>query len=294
ARLGPVRPNPSFDATPALAAVLRPGATVDIDAWQWQRPLTIPSSPEGLAELRLGAEDLSRARADRADLRIVDAGGHQWPYLLVPAVQRASVDLRTTGPSTEDGKSVWRIALPATPLQLDRIVLYTGRPVLDRRYRLLAPGDDGKRRELASGTLAQDLRRPRPIAIDFTATRVATLELEIADGDDAPIDLARVEAPLALPSVLVAAPAGTYTLLAGNPDAEAPRYELDGARALVRDLRRVPVQAEGGRDNPQWTGTPGGTAQRRAWLQQAAIWGVIVLAVAVLGMVTLRLVRQGD
>lgn len=294
ARLGPVRPNPSFDATPALAAVLRPGAAVEIDAWQWQRPVTIPGSPEGLAELRLGPEDLSRARADRADLRIVDGSGHQWPYLLAPAVQRASVDLRATGPTTKDGKSVWRIALPATPLQLDRIVLHTGRPVLDRRYRLLAPGDDGQPRELAAGTLAQNLRRPRPIAIDFAATRVGSLELEVVDGDDAPIDLARVEAPLALPSLLVAAPAGAYTLLAGNPDAEAPRYELDGARSLVRDLRRVPVQADAGRDNPQWTGTPGGTAQRRAWLQQAAIWGVIVLAVAVLGLITLRLVRQGD
>lgn len=294
ARLGPVRPSPSFDATPALAAVLRPGAAVDIDAWQWQRPVTIPSSPEGLAELRLGPEDLSRARADRADLRIVDTGGHQWPYLLAPAVQRASVDLRTTGPSSKDGKSVWRIELPATPLQLDRIVLHTGRPVLDRRFRLLAPDDDGKPRELASGALAQDLRRPRPIAIDFAATRVASLELEVLDGDDAPIDLERVEAPLALPSLLVAAPAGAYTLLAGNPDAEAPRYELDGARSLVRDLRRAPAQADAGRDNPQWTGIPGGTARLRGLLQQAAIWGVIVLAVAVLGIVTLRLVRQTD
>ena len=292
ARLGPLRPNPAFDARPALADVLRPGAAVEVDAWQWQRPVTIPDSPEGLVELRLGPEDLSRARADRADLRVVDASGHQWPYVFSPAVQRASVDLRATGPATKEGKSTWRIALPASPMTLDRVVLHTGRPVLDRAYRLLVRGDDGRPRVLASGTLAQDLRRPRPIPIGFPATRVDGLELEVIDGDDAPIALARVEAPLALPSLLVAAPAGTYTLLAGNPDAEAPRYEIDGARALLRELRNVPADAGDGRDNPAWTGTPGGTARRNAGLQQAAIWGVIALAVAVLGFVTLRLVRQ--
>ena len=292
ARLGPMRRNPAFDARPALADVLRPGAAVEVDAWQWQRPVTIPDSPEGLVELRLGPEDLSRARADRADLRVVDASGHQWPYVFSPAVQRASVDLRATGPATKEGKSTWRIALPASPMTLDRVVLHTGRPVLDRAYRLLVRGDDGRPRVLASGTLAQDLRRPRPIPIGFPATRVDGLELEVIDGDDAPIALARVEAPLALPSLLVAAPAGTYTLLAGNPDAEAPRYEIDGARALLRELRNVPADAGDGRDNPAWTGTPGGTARRNAGLQQAAIWGVIALAVAVLGFVTLRLVRQ--
>jgi hypothetical protein len=293
ARLGAVRRNPSFDASPALAAVLRPGAAVEIDAWQWQRPLSVPESPEGLVELRLGAEDVARARADRADLRVVDGDGRQWPYLVAPAVQRASVALRATGPASADGKSVWQIALPAVPLTLDRIVLQPARTVLDRRFRLRTHDTDGKVRVLAEGTLAQDLRRPRPIAIDFPATRVDALELEVVDGDDAPIELARVETSLALPSLLVAARAGHYLLLAGNPDADAPRYELGGASAVVRDLRSVPVQAEAGRDNPDWTGTPGGTARRRAWLQQAAIWGVIGLAVAVLGLVTLRLVRQG-
>ena len=214
--------------------------------------------------------------------------------MVAPAVRRTSVDLSATGPKSEDGTSVWKIAPPAAPLTLDRLVLRTARPVLDRRYRLLTRGDDGKEVVLATGALAQDLRRRFPTAIDFPATRVEALEREVADGDDAPIAIARIEAPLVLPSLLVVAPAGSYTLLAGNPDAELPRYEIEGARELLRDLGRVVAQADAGRDNPQWTGTPGGSARRRAWLQQLAVWGAIVLAVAVQGFVTLRLVRQGD
>lgn len=294
ARLGPVRRNPAFDARPALAAVLRPGAPVEIDAWQWQRPVTIPDSPEGLAEIRLGPDDLSRAQTSLGDLRVVDAEGRQWSWIVEPALARASVDLTAGGPRSADGRSVWTIALPAAPLVLDRIVLHPARPVLDRRYTLRTRGDDGRERVLAEGTLAQDLRRPRPVAIDFPAARMDRLELEVVDGDDAPIELARVEAALALPSLLVAAPAGRYLLLAGNPDAALPRYEIEGARSLLRDLRRVPAAPGEGRDNPDWTGTPGGSARRRALLQQAAVWGVIVLAVAVLGFVTLRLVRRPD
>lgn len=294
ARLGAVRANPSFDARPALAAVQRPGAALEVDAWQWRRPVTIPASPEGLVELRLAPEDLARARADRADLRIVGADQRQWPYLVAPAVDATRVALALAGPRTKEGRSTWRIALPVAALVLDRIVVETARPVLGRRFRLLGEELDGTRRELAAGTLAQDLRRPAPLTIAFPETRLARLELEVEDGDDAPIEIASVVAPLALPRLLIAAPAGAYALLAGNPDADPARYEIERARDVVRDLRTVPATAGPGSDNAAWTGTPGGSARRRALLQQVAIWSAIVLAVAVLGVVTLRLVRRSD
>ena len=112
------------------------------------------------------------------------------------------------------------------------------------------------------------------------------------DGNDAPIEIARVETPVALPSLLLAAPPGAYTLLAGNPDAERPQYEIERARDVVLDLRTVAATSGPGGENTRWTGTPGGTASRQRRLQQLAIWGAIVLAVVVLGALTLRMARR--
>lgn len=292
ASLGPVRPNPSFDAAPALAAVMRPGPKVDVDAWRWQRRLDVPESPEGLVRVRLEPGDLAQARPDHADLRVVDGAGRQWPYVVAAATERTSVDLRLTGPTSAKGTSRWTLALPASPLVLDRLELDTARPVLSRRYRLLGRDEDGNEHVLAAGMLAQDLRRPGPLHVGFAPARVESLALEIDDGNDAPSELTRAAAALALPSVLVAAPAGSYTLVAGNPDAPAPEYELERARDVVLDLHSVPATSGPGAVNARWSGSPGGAARRNAILQQLAIWGVIGLAVLVLGVLTLRAARR--
>lgn len=292
ARLGPVRPNPAFDASPALAPVMQPGPVLDVDAWRWRRALDVPSSPEGLVRVRLEPEDLAQARDDRADLRVADDGGRQWPYVVAPAAERADVALRVEGPTTRDGRSTWRLALPVESLRLDALRIETVRPVLSRTYRLSTRDAGGAGRVLATGTLAQALRRPGPLRIDFPPTRVSSLVLEVENGDDAPIEIVRAVVPVALPSLLVAAPAGSYALLAGNPDAERPAYEIERARDVVLELRSVPAAPGAGVENARWTGTPGGAARQRQRLQQVAIWSAIALAVAVLGLLTLRMVRR--
>lgn len=292
ATLGPIRPNPAFDAGPLLEPVMRAGGAVDVDAWRWHRPIEVPSSPEGLVRVRLTAEDLAHASASRADLRVVDRDGRQWPFLVGPAVARDDVALGVERPRSVDGESRFRLVLPAAPLTVDRLVVEPARPVLDRPYRVVTTDDAGEERVLAQGRLVQDLRRPRPVAITFAATRVDDLELRFADGDDAPVELARVATSLPAPDLLLAAPAGSYVLLAGNDDADAPRYELARARDVVRELKSVPASGPPGAQNPRWTGTPGGAGARRERLARIFVWGAIVLAVVVLGALTLRVARR--
>jgi hypothetical protein len=293
ARLGSARPNPRFDPAPALAAVMHPGAAIEVDDWRWHRAVTIPPSPEGLATVRLAPADVAHAAATRADLRLVDAQRRQWPFVVVPALEREAMPVEVVGPRREEGRSRWTITVPAGTLTLDQLVVHTARPALGRRYRVLAPRD-GEERVLGGGTLAQDLRRPAPLVLSFSPARVARLELEVDDGDDAPLEITRVEAPVALPSLLVAAPPGGYTLLAGNPDAAAPRYELERAHEVLAGLRRVPAELGEGAENARWRGTPGGTAALRDRLQRGAIWTAIVVAVLVLGALTLRAARRPD
>lgn len=290
AHLGPVRPNPRYDPAPALAPLMHAGAELDPDDWRWHRVVTIPPSPEGLALVRLAPEDLAHAEPSRADLRLVDAEKRQWPFLVAPTSERAQVALVATGPVREAGRSRWRLTLPAAPLTLDGLVVHTARPALGRRYRVLTTVD-GEERELGTGLLAQDLRRPRPATISFAPARVEELTLEVEDGDDAPLALTAVETSVALPTLLVAAPPGEYTLLAGNPDATAPRYEIERVRHVVEGLRGVRATLGDGGENASWRSTPGGTALRRERLQRAAVWAAIVLAVLVLGGLTLRAAR---
>ena len=72
---------------------------------------------------------------------------------------------------------------------------------------------------------------------------------------------------------------------------EAPRYEIDGARALLLSCATSPADAGDGRDNPPGPARP---AARHAGTPgcKGRDLGVIALAVAVLGFVTLRLVRR--
>jgi hypothetical protein len=293
ARLGEIRANPAFDAAPALGAVARAGAKVERDAWRWQRVLEVPASPEGLVRVRLAPDDLAAGLVDHADLRVIDGDERQWPYVVAPATERVSVDLQARGPTSKDGTSLWRTTLPASPLLVDRLAVQTGHPVLNRRYRIVTHDDGGDEQVLAAGTLAQDLRRPGPIVLTFPPARVTDLELRIEDGNDAPSDVTEIAAQLALPSLLLAAPPGSYTLLAGNPDAKPPQYELERARSVVLDLRSVPATSGAGAANPHWTGTPGGTVRRDAIVHQLMIWAVIGLAVLLLGVLTLRIAR-GD
>lgn len=290
ATLGPVRPNPRFDPAPALAPIMHPGAALDPDDWRWHRAVVIPPSPEGLVTVQLAPVDLAHAEPSGADLRLVDAQHRQWPFVVAPGVERESVLLEASGPEVADGRSRWRLTLAAGPLALDRLVVHTARPALGRRYRILATVD-GEERVLAAGVLAQDLRRRAPATLPFPATRADALVLEVEDGDDAPLAISRIEAPVALPRLLVAAPAGSYLLLAGNPDAAAPRYEIERARDVVAGLRSVRATLGQARENPSWRGTPGGTARLRERLARGAIWAAIVLAVLILGALTLRAAR---
>src|SRR5262249_1721545 len=49
ARLGPVRANPAFDRTPALAFAMRPGATIELATFARRRFVQLVPSAEGLS-----------------------------------------------------------------------------------------------------------------------------------------------------------------------------------------------------------------------------------------------------
>jgi hypothetical protein len=296
ARLGAIRPNPSFDGAPALAFAMRPGAEIDTGLYRARRVIRVEPSGEGLSRLVLAPEDAASARSDLADVRVADAEGRQWPYLLEPGGAREWWPLALASPVRRERVSRYRLGLPAATIRLDEIVLETETSFFDRAYRLVARGGDGgEETTLARGRLVQRIGRPRPVTIDFPPARIASLELVVEDGDDAPLALQAARARLVLPEIFLAAPAGVYALLIGDPHATAPRYELARVRDVVLAARSTPVSAEPLAPNPGYSmraRLAGGTLA--ALVPQAVLWTVLVAAVVILTLVTLRVARSAN
>lgn len=299
ASLGPIGPNPAFEAAPALAFAMRPGAPLDAALFEKERRLVVTPSAEGLARLRLSPEDLASAREDLADVRVVDAQNLQWPYLLETLAAREWVEVSIASVRKhEDGRgSSYRLALPTAPLLASGLGLDVDAPYFHRAFTLVEPASGLRdERVVARGELVRDAVRPAPVSIEFAPVRASELELRIDDGDDAPLVLWGASLRVAAADVYLAAPAGEYRLLLGQPDAEAPRYELAAVREIVLGVESGSVEAgplaANAAYSPRARLTRGAGAQRT--LEKTVLWAALAVAVVVLGGITLRIARTSS
>ena len=305
ARLSPVEANPVFDDAPVLGFAMRPGAEIDSSEFTHRRRLEAEPSPEGLNRLRLGLDDLAQARRDLADLRIVDGSSQQWAYLVEREADHEFHPLGIGPRESVDGVSRYQLSLPAVPAILDRLVLKSPVPYLDRPYRLVA-GWGEQEFTLAQGRLTKTNRSttmppattqattggPHDISIDLPAKRLDSLELIIEDGDDAPLALTAVSGRFPVTDIYFAAPAGTYYLLVGHPEAVAPSYELARVRDLILAVPSAAITTEPLVDNEAFS--PSSRLTSASGVQQTLLWIALGLAVVFLTGLTLRLARKED
>jgi len=212
------------------AAPLLAGAAVQQGDYRYSR--TIGAMPHGLTSLVLDAHVLANSAALN-DVRLTDAKGSQIPYLVErresPLAIRLAIPERRKG---EGPESLYTFALPFDALPAGtQLVLRTDARVFNRRATLRKPADESHGRE-ADVVAATDWRSsepesdPPPIVFDAPARGARTLELEIDEGDNAPLPI--VSAELLLPSYALrfVSPGTPLTLLYGNPAAAPPRYDL--------------------------------------------------------------------
>jgi hypothetical protein len=294
AQLGSIRPNRSFDVTPALAFAMHPAAGIDERVYSHRRKLAIDPSVEGLSRLRLAPEDVAQSRADLADLRLVDADSQQWPYLMKRDARSQNAELVVRDSSSSKRKTTYELAPPVAPLRIDQLTFKSEAPFFDRAYRLVAIDQDGRKRELARGRLVKRARSPQPVRIAFERQPTHALELIVEDGDDAPLRFDSVESRVWLPELFLVAPKGDYALLIGNPDAQRPRYELERVRNVVLAVSSNPVTVGPLAQNRRYSLTArlGAGDGTTGLVRSAAVWAVLLLAVAVLAVLTFRIARQ--
>lgn len=294
ATLGAIRANPGFDRSPALAFAMHPGAELDPRIWSHRRSIEVAPSPEGLSRLSLAPEDAALLRTDLADLRIVDDAARQWPYLLSGRARSRGVPLEVSARPPKRRRSSHRLALPASPLRVERVALRSQAAFFDRHYELHAEDEHGRARRVAEGRLVKQALRPRPVEIALSGGPVYALELFVDDGDDAPLAFVEATADVLLPDVFLVAPEGRYELLLGNPDVPAPRYELERVRDVVLAASSNAARPGALEPNPAYSLSArlGGEDGPSGLLRTGLVWGVLLVAVAVLGALTLRVVRQ--
>jgi hypothetical protein len=272
---------------------MHPGAEIDLRLFEVQRPIEIEPSAEGLSSLQLAPDDVAAARADLADVRIVDSDAQQWPYLVEDRATPHRVTLDIGERRSEDRTSVYRFDLPVAPLPIGELGFDVDAPYFDRPYRLVALDEEDEERLLASGRLVKDARNPMASRIAVSPTRVHALDLHVEDGDDAALRLLAATGGLRIPELFLVAPAGAYTMLLGNPEATAPRYELERVRNVILAVESAPAQTHPLEPNPRFSIRSRLDADSPL-LQRIVVWGVILLAALVLGFMTLRIARDAS
>ncbi|MFN2428179.1 MAG: hypothetical protein ABR587_17225, partial [Candidatus Binatia bacterium] len=143
ARVGEIVANPAFEERPLLGFAMRPGAALDARVFAYRRPVSLPPSRTGLARIRLEVEDLAAAAPDLADLRIVDAEGQQWPYLLERDAVVAAVPLEIAQTEREARQVRSTLVPNSTPLRLGGIEVDVDAAFVDRAFTLSGLDEGG-------------------------------------------------------------------------------------------------------------------------------------------------------
>ncbi len=191
---------------------------------------------------------------------------------------------------SEDPKaktSILTIDLKQPGIPYDRVRFDSGPSHFYRAAELETSSDGKDWRYAASGAIFQTADESFD-ALTFPSRHERYLRLHIFNGDDKPIPVKSVvlETTVRLVKFRLAS-GGTFRLLAGNPDAKPPAYDL--AAVIAREAPQPEVQAilRAPTLNPGYRPPP---PPVKPWSERypQVLYGVLVIAILVMGYVTIR------
>jgi hypothetical protein len=290
ARVEAVRANDGFDPSPALAWAMHPGGAIDASPYRFARSIALNPSADGLSRVVLEPGDTAAARADLGDVRVVGGTGAQWPYLLDSDWHGRWLGLTRAEPKPAAKGTRIELRLPSAPLPVDALGLDIGDAYFHRVFHVSGTGEDGREIRLKDGELVRDAGAAvRMVETSFEQVRVKDLFLDVEDGDDAPLDLHGIRAHVGQPVLFVAAPAGSYSLLLGDPEASAPSYDIQQARDVVLALSSTAATLGALGPNPSFRSLA--RLDTAKGLEDVALWCALGITTLALAVLTLRLAR---
>lgn len=269
----------------------RAGAPLDVEEFRHARQI-VQVEP-GLAALTLDETVLAHSRL--ADLRVVDSGGRQIPYLRERSPDPLIMELRQPGLSEDDGdprdprrRSRHHLILPYGSLPSSRLLVDTSADVFERTVH--AEGERSRRGEAGWSTAPVVWRDPRPgtpappLELELPSDPGETVYLIVDEGDNSPLPLSRPRLHLDTWTLRFFHPGGKLRLLYGRDDLGEPRYDLTLIASQLDPAGARPVTLA-----PE---PPAKQTNDLAGMPRGLFWGALVAAVAALLLVLARLVRE--
>jgi hypothetical protein len=284
AQRGSGQPGPGGAAVTPIGLDGGPGAPLEAASFRFRRSL--PAGAPGLTALVLDPHVLTHS-IRLQDLRLIDAGGRQVPYLLERRDEPLTLPLTLSKGLTKGHSTLYTLALPQAGLAGAQLALETPARLFRRQVLVREETSGGESRALAAtpwahgdpGALAPALL----VALPPLATAQLTVEVEEGDNPALPVSSAK----LLLPTwrLRFFQPQGPLTLCYGQ-DLDAPRYDLALLAERLRDapVREAVLDPEGGPP----AAAPAGPGMKRVF------WGVLVAAVVAMLAILGRLLKASD
>lgn len=265
------------------------GGTFDPAGWQFSRPVSIEAG--GVQRLELPLHALAHTRTDRGDIRLVSEG-RQVLYLQEQTgfYRALKLSLKAEPSAKRPQLSRWQIRLEQPRLPLKCIRVDVANTLFDREVRLVEKRQntrDGEWNEIGRAHWIKTPERPGSW-FEINLNRVPwsdDLWLEIDNGDNAPLEIRQTTALVPHIQLLFQAnEKGAVTLSYGNPDAQAPRYDLSLVAPRVLSAAKLEAKVLG----PDPISEPSFAPVPASWF----FYGILLVVVAGLGFVISRLIPK--
>jgi hypothetical protein len=190
--------------------------------------------------------------------------------------------------------SRWKLKLPQSRIPFIRLVCETEAPLFKRAPVVIeqVPDERGDLYPVVRSQPAEWVRapgdKPRSLALQLNGvTSTDQLFLEFDNGDNPPIELRNIQLCYWVSRVLFKPPTGSQIFLYyGNPNASAPRYDLDlvARQMLAAEKGRATLGPEESLKKGGWHDTDHASGTG-SWI----FWGVLAAVVVVLLIVVAKL-----
>lgn len=279
ADLGPADTN---RAQPAVFPLPPRGSPADPARWKWRQSIELPGSGN-VAFLDLSASLLSEGGPPR----ILDSANRQVPYLFERAAHRERHPVASRV-STRETKTVVELTGLRDVETVDTVEITALAPAYFSRQAVVLEqliDDRGAAGTRVLGAAAWEKRENEPsalLSIPIARPTSSRIRLEIENGDNAPILIGRTAVWTSVPRIdFVFSPGEKLTLVSGNPDTVAPRYDLElvAARVLAS-----PAQA---------ARLSGRTTTHVRPKRPAVLWVAVAAAAGLVALVLVRTLRAG-
>jgi hypothetical protein len=253
-----------------------------------QQTISYPTSRFRYLRVRVNRDlQVDRGAPEITDLRVQRSIRLKGEMFALPgALEGPDADRLNARPAT-----IWRIDL-GDRVPLERLRIAVRERAFSRPFLLEAADDPAAPQMLASGDLTRSAETPQANAeISFNEHFARRLKLTITDDRNPPLSITAATAFGAMRQIVfetAGAGTGPLRLYYGNPEANAPHYDLEAHIPSDGSARALRIQARSRQDNPIFRPQAQPLSERSPWL----VYLVLGVATIVLAGVLLNLAKS--